>query len=123
MAFPNVSLKTKNLTLTPELLTHLEKRLATLERLLPKRGAAMVCDVELSKTTKHHQSGKIFRAEFNLKINNDLLRAEATEETIENAIDHAKNELKRELDKRSSKGKDVARKGARTAKAMTQRGK
>lgn len=121
MTFPNITIKTKNLTLTLGLQETLEKRLNTLARLMPKRDTAVLLEAELSKTTKHHQSGKVFRAEFNLSIEGEMLRAEAIEETIENAIDHAKNELKGELEKFNSKAKTLARAGARKAKALTQK--
>lgn len=117
MAFPNISIKTKNLELTDALRDVLEKRLSTLERLLPKEGDT-VCEVELAKTTEHHQAGNIFRAEINLSLGGQLLRAEATEETIENAIDRAKNELKAELRKMNSKNESLFRRGARRAKEM-----
>jgi len=117
MAFPHINVKTKNIALTPELSDLLEKRLGTLERFLPESDA-IVFEAELSKTTEHHQAGKIFRAELNLQLGGQLLRAEATEETIENAIDRAKNELKRELQKLTGKNESLFRRGARRAKDL-----
>lgn len=115
MKFPHINTKAKNLELTPALEAYLEKRLSTLERHLPKSDA-IVCDVELEKTTEHHQGGLIYRAEINLALGGQLLRAEATEETIEQAIDVAKNELKRELTKLTDKTESMFRRGARRAK-------
>lgn len=115
MAFPHINVKGKNIDLTPALQELLEKRLVTLERLLPQSDA-ITCDVELEKTTEHHQSGKIFRAEINMRLGGQLLRAEATEESIEIAIDTAKNELKRELTKLTAKTESMFRRGARKAK-------
>ncbi len=115
MAFPYINTKAKNIELTSHLEEYLEKRLATLERLLPKSDA-ITCDVELEKTTEHHHTGRIYRAEINLALGGQLLRAEATEESIENAIDVAKNELKRELTKLTDKTDSMFRRGARKAK-------
>jgi ribosome-associated translation inhibitor RaiA len=75
-------------------------------------------EVELGKATKHHKSGKIFRAETNISYKGTLHRAEGVAETIENAIDIMKNELKAELRKGRTKKKDVARAGSRTLKKM-----
>ncbi len=117
MAFPRINTKAKNYTVTPEIEVLLEKRLATLDRLVPENGD-VICDVELSRTTEHHQGGPVYRAEINLKLGGHLLRAEATEETMEFAIDHAKNELKAELRKLTSKNESMFRRGARRAKEM-----
>ncbi len=117
MAFPHINTKAKNYTLTPEIESLLEKRLATLDRLVSDNGDT-ICDVELSKTTEHHQTGMVYRAEINLQLGGNLLRAEATEQTMENAIDHAKNELKAELRKLTSKNESAFRRGARRAKEM-----
>lgn len=118
MAFPHINIKTKNYTLTPQLEALLDKRLAPLAKLVPKDGSDAICDVELSKTTEHHQAGKIYRAEINLATGGYMIRAEATEESIENAIDHVKNELKAELRKLNSKHESIFRRGARRAKDM-----
>lgn len=115
MAFPNTSTKVRHLALTPALEAYLEKRMATLERYLPKSDA-ITCDIELSKTTEHHQTGEIYRAEINLLLGGQLLRAEATRTSIEAAIDEAKDELKRELHKFTDKNESRFRRGARRAK-------
>lgn len=115
MAFPHINTKAKHIELTPQLENYLEKRLATLERHL-RKSDAVTCDVELEKTTEHHQAGEIYRAEMNLLLGGQLLRAEATAETIEAAIDEAKDELKRELTKLTEKTDSMFRRGARKAK-------
>ncbi len=121
MAFPTPSIKTKNYAVTPEVATFLEKRLATLGRLMPK-AKKVVCEVELNRLTKQ-KAGKIYRAEVNIDLGDRLVRAEAVEETMENAIDHVKNELKIELTKVHTKVKTQARAGARKAKEMVQKGR
>jgi len=115
MAFPHINTKTKHLELTEALATYLEKRMATLERHLPSSDA-ITCDIELSKTTEHHQTGDIYRAEINLFLGGQLLRAEAITGSIESAIDEAKNELKGELRKFTDKNESRFRRGARRAK-------
>lgn len=120
MSFPTINTKTKNFDLTPELQIVLEKRLMTLERVLPKDTEVM-CEVELEKITEHRQAGKIYRAEVNISYEGKLVRAEATEETMENAIDHMKNEVKRELEKIQSRAESLFLRGARKAKKLFQR--
>jgi ribosomal subunit interface protein len=110
-----IKVKASGIETTEKILDILEKKLAQVERLLPK-GANAVFEIELGKATKHHKTGKIFRAEANLSHGPMLYRAVGTEETIEIAIDVMKNELKSELRKNKTKRKDVARKGGRELK-------
>ena len=118
MSFPHINIKAKNFTVLPAIQELLEKKLATLERVLPKGEVDIICDVELEKITDHHQAGKIYRTEINISFAGKLVRAEATEESMENAIDHAKGEMKRELDKVQSRSESMFRRGARKAKDL-----
>ena len=95
---------------------YLESKIPQLERVLPKGESAVSCAVELEKTTKHHIAGKIYRAEFNVRVGKTLFRAEEIAESIEAAIDAAKDEVKVEITKAMTKRKTVARAGAREMK-------
>jgi putative sigma-54 modulation protein len=115
MAFPHINTKAKHIDLTPAIEDYLARRMESIERHLPQSDA-ITCDVELEKTTEHHRTGMIYRTEINLMLGGQLLRAEATAETIEAAIDEAKDELKRELTKLTDKTESMFRRGARKAK-------
>ncbi|MBX9906605.1 ribosome-associated translation inhibitor RaiA [Patescibacteria group bacterium] len=115
MTFPHINVKTKNFEAPVALTDFLEKRMATLEKLLPK--GDVVCDVELEKTTEHH-AGNIYRTEINIAFASKVLRAEAAEETMEAAIDSARNYMKRELEKSRSRSESLFRRGARKAKEL-----
>lgn len=121
--FPHINTKATNIEINRKLANYLEKRLRTLERLISKGETDLVCDVELERVTRHHQSGKIFRAEINLRIAGKLFRAEATEDKIEDAIDHAKNELKRELRRSRDKKQSLFKRGSRKAKDILRFGR
>lgn len=121
--FPHINTKATNIELNEELIDYLEKRLAPLERVLPKDETDLVCDVELQKITEHHQTGKIYRAEINLKVAGKLFRAEATEDTIEVAIDGAKSDMKRELRKFTGKRQSLFKRGSQRAKDILRFGK
>lgn len=117
----HIKVKTSGIETSDTLTAFLETKLAQVERLLPK-GASAVFEIELGKATKHHKTGKIFRAEANLSYGSMLYRAEGVEETIETAIDVMKNELKTELRKNRTKRKDVARDGGRELKRRVRGG-
>jgi ribosomal subunit interface protein len=119
---PQIKLKVSGMERTETLVKLIDTKLAQVERLLPKGVTDATFEVELGKATKHHKSGKIFRAETNISYKGTLHRAEGVAETIESAIDIMKNELKAELRKGRTKKKDAARAGSRTLKKMVRGG-
>lgn len=107
-------IKTTNITLTPETEEYLDKRLEAIEKLVDPNNPTLLVEIELAKTTKHHQSGDIFRAEINLTIDGNSFRAVSEKEDINSAIDIMKDEIVNEL--RSYKGKNqslIKRSGAK----------
>lgn len=115
--FAPINLKGTQFELTDELRDLCEKKVAMLEKLLPEGETDIVCDAELERMTGQ-QSGKIYRAEINLRVGGKLFRAEATEERMEDAIERAKEELERELQKAKGRNQSLFRRGARKVKDL-----
>ena len=71
-------------------------------------------------TTRHHQSGDIFRAEIQIRLPRieKGIRTESEQETLYAAIDDAREEMKRELSRLKDKKRSMARKGARLFKKI-----
>lgn len=118
MKLPILKVKSTGMDMTPKIGAYLDSKMSQIEKLLPKDETAISLSVELEKITKHHQSGKIFRAEFNLKVAKALFRSEAVAESIEAAIDEAKDEVRAELKKYTAKRTTHVRAGARKAKRL-----
>ena len=60
----NITIKTKNIELTPSLETVINRKMAGLKKLLMVFGDVECdCLVEISKETKHHRKGSLFMAE------------------------------------------------------------
>lgn len=112
-----INLKTKNFSLTPSIRNYLEQKLNSLDKFLPS-DESISADIELAKTTKHHQGGDIFRAEVNLTIPGRLIRAAVEEWDLRVAIDKAKDELQREIKSNKEKKISLYRKGARLFKRL-----
>lgn len=112
-----IKLKTTNFRLLPDIETYLEDKLNALDRFLP-RDESIFADVELAKTTNHHQKGNVFKAEVNISVPGRLIRAQAEEWDLRVAIDEVKNELQLELRKYKEKNSTLYKKGARLAKKM-----
>ncbi|HEY4495419.1 MAG TPA: ribosome-associated translation inhibitor RaiA [Candidatus Paceibacterota bacterium] len=112
-----INLKTKNFSLTPSIKNYLEQKLNSLDKFLPG-DESIFADVELSKTTKHHQKGDVFMAEVNLKIPGRLIRAVAEQWDLRIAIDAAKDELQREIKSNKEKNISLHKRGARMLKKL-----
>ncbi len=112
-----INLKTKNFGLTQAIKNYLEEKLNSLDKFLPP-DESISANVELAKTTKHHQKGDIFKAEVNLNMPGRLIRAVAEQWDLRVAIDAAKDELQREIRGRKEKNLSLYKKGARIFKRL-----
>jgi putative sigma-54 modulation protein len=89
-------IKVRNVEMTDAIREYVEGKLSGLEKFCEKYSP---CDirVEVGKESNHHNKGEIFRAEINMTIPGEVLRAESTKDDLYAAIDDAKDELKRQL--------------------------
>ena len=113
----NIKIKTTNFGLTPAIQTYVEEKIGSLEKLLPN-DSSISADVEIGKTTNHHNKGDIFKAEVNLVISGRLRRAVAEEWDLRVAIDKVKDELQREIKSSKEKNFSLYKKGARLFKKI-----
>ena len=113
----NIKIKTTNFSLTPAIKLYLENKLNSLDKFLP-RSENVFADVELAKTTRHHQKGDIFKTEVNLKIPGHLIRAMAEEWDLRVAIDKVKDELQRKITGTKERNLSLYKRGARMLKKL-----
>jgi len=90
----NIRIKATKIDLTPELKEYVNKKILSL---LKYYSGIINADVEVEYTTRHHQKGKVCRAEVNLDVPGKLLRVEKTAENIYKAIEKVKDHFKIEL--------------------------
>jgi ribosomal subunit interface protein len=104
-----LKVKATNISLSPEISEYLDKRLRTVEKFVSDYQETTLIEAELGKTTAHHQTGNIFRAEINLSIEGKLFRAAQEASDLYSAIDAVKDEIIETLrgfkDKKSSLAK------------------
>lgn len=117
----NISFKATKLEITPAIRAYAEEKARMIERLLDDRDADARAEIELEQTTRHHQSGPIFRAEINLRTAQLTLRVEAQKEDLYAAIDVAKDELVEELRRAKDKKTSTVRRGGRMFKDIIQK--
>ena len=97
------AIKATNLDLTPEIKKAIEEKIATLDKFIPHIDSTIEAFVEVALETRHHQKGKIYYAEVNIKVPGKILRSEAREENIYKAINTAKDELQAIIKKHKGK--------------------
>ena len=80
--------------------------------------AIIDADVEVGLITKHHQSGRIYRCEVNMRVPGEVLRVEKTEKDLYKAIDKVKDHLRNMIEERQGRRRDRARSGRRILKKI-----
>jgi len=92
-----LTIKGTNLEVTAELKSYTTEKLTSVQKFFSETPAdAIIADIELARTTKHHQKGPVFRCEVNLTVGKKLLRAEEVGESIIEAVDKVKDEIERQ---------------------------
>jgi ribosome hibernation promoting factor len=93
----NIQFYAKNLELTGQIKDYIDNKIGGLDKY---EADITECRVDLSKDT-HHQKGKVYRFEVNLKSSYDkkLIRTVVKAENIMSAIDLAKDKLQRQISK------------------------
>ena len=91
------SIKITNLELTPDISSHIEKTINSLDKFVQNINFAVIAKVEIGRTSQHHKLGKIYRTEVQIHLPGKLIRSEAIAETIFESINEVRDELQQEL--------------------------
>lgn len=113
-----INLKGTSLSITSEISDYLNKRIEGIEKFLPDDRDSYIIDVELGKTTNHHNAGDIFRAEININVGGKTLRAVSERSDLFSAIDDMKDEINHELASFKGKRVSIIRKSGQKLKEM-----
>ena len=116
-----VNIKGTNMDITDAIRSHVMERVDQIEKYINPEDTSAIADIEVGKTTNHHQSGDIFRAEINLHIAGSELRAESETEDLYASVNDIKEEIIRQIRKTKEKHTDGARKGGYRLKKMLRR--
>lgn len=103
---------------TPAISDYLSSKLAALEKFIDAGDDSAVCDVEIGKTTNHHRTGDIFRAEINLQWEGTQFYAATEKDDLYAAIDEVKDEILKEIEKSKKKEDTLIKRGGQEAKDM-----
>ncbi len=111
-----INIKTTNLELTDAIRKYAEDKVG--EALSKYTLDIIQADIEVGKTSAHHQKGEIFRAEVNVQIPGKLVRAETVHEDLYAAIDKMRDILLEELRKQKEKIVSERKRFGRVARLM-----
>jgi ribosome-associated translation inhibitor RaiA len=99
---------------------YVDEKVDAFNKLLNKEASkAAVCDIELTRDTKH-QKGDVCSVECTLEADGKVYRVSKTEPTFEKAIDKVKDDILQSLRVDKQKHIHAFKKGAGTIKKMIQ---
>jgi ribosomal subunit interface protein len=106
--------------LTEELRSFIADKVGKLSKLLDPSDTTALVEVEV-QSIANSREGDMYRAEINLSVEGDLLRAVAKRVTLHAAIDEAVAEARRQLRKAKVKHRNLIRRGAAQVKEFFRR--
>lgn len=113
------TIKVTGIEITPVISEYLEKKIASLDKLLDSEDTSILAQVEIGKTTKHHHQGDVFRAEINLHIAGADFRVESEMDSLYSAIDVVRDQMHQELQAyKRKKVSLIRRSGAKIKSAL-----
>jgi len=110
------SIKGTNMALTDAIKARVESKAVALGKLTKDFDPATELRVEVGKSSKHHGKGPYYRAEFQMSVPGNDLRAVTEEEDLYHAIGTARDQLRRQLKDYKNKLKDRDLRGGRPGK-------
>lgn len=114
----NIKLHSKNFQITPAIDDYVTKKISSLEKFLDVKDGVL-CEVEVGKTTGHHKSGEIFKAEINIvEPGSKQVYVVAEEIDLYTAIDIVRDEAERAIVSRKNKRNTLFRRGGAAIKGF-----
>lgn len=123
-----INIKATNMELTNAVRKYVTDKVGELEKYIQAvdntaetgQRSAVVVDVEIGRTSKHHRKGDVYRAEINVSLPGEkhVLRAESEQWDLHVAIDEAKDEMQSRMKKYRSKRTDSFDRGKRAWKKL-----
>ena len=114
-----IKIRSINFELTPAIEEYITKKLSHLEKFLSDGNA--LCEVEIGRTTKHHKSGEIFKAEVNIVGSGKQYYAVREEFDLYASIDMVRDDIERSIISGKQKKNTLFRRGATQMKELLKR--
>lgn len=112
-----INVKATNITLTPAISDYIDKKINMLEKFFRHLPEALV-NIEVGRTTNHHKSGDIYKAEIRLNLDGQEYYVTKETEDLYSAIDEVKDEVAHKLTTSKKKSLHLLRRGSARVKEM-----
>ena len=106
----NTQIKATNMDLSDAISTFIDDKLLSVGKVIDISDESVLCEVEIGKSSNHHNSGDIYRAEINITILGVLYRAVANKDELQNAILEARDEIIKSIKHATEKKETLNRK-------------
>jgi len=117
----NIKTRAVNFDLTDAISGYVDKKISSLGKFIPD-SSDLLCEVEIGRTTRHHNSGDIFKAEINIMVpSGKQVYAVAEEPELYTAIDIVRDEAERVIVSQKNKKDTLFRRGASQIKNLLKR--
>jgi ribosomal subunit interface protein len=116
-----LQIKATGITLTPSIEEYVSKKIDMIDKHISSLDADALVSVEVGRTTLHHKSGDIFKAEIKVRANGREYFAVSEKPDLYEAIDDVKDEMTRELVSKKQKGITLLRRGGARVKMLIKR--
>jgi ribosomal subunit interface protein len=112
------TVKGTGIDLSDAISSAIDKVVASIDKYVDPSDTSALVDIEVGKTTNHHRSGEIFRAEINFHSRIGSLRSESEKEDLYVALVEAKDEIIESLRSKKSKRTDFIKRSGVKIKNM-----
>lgn len=117
----NIKTRAVNFELTDAIDEYVNKKVSSLGKFI-SNSDSLLCEVEIGRTTKHHNSGDIFKAEINILVpGGNQVYAVAEESELYTAIDIVRDEAERVIVSQKNKKDTLYRRGSAQIKNLLKR--
>ena len=106
------------MVLDERLQEYIDKKLAGVEKFIDPSDTSVMCDVEVARTTSHHRTGDVFKAEFHIHVAGKYLTAVSEKDNIYAALDEVKDEISHSLKAYKTKKDTLLRRGSAKIKNL-----
>lgn len=113
-----INIKATGIQLTPAISSYVQKKISAIDKYLDKNNKDIVALIEVGRSTRHHKTGNIFRAEVHIAGGGLDLYAVSDKEDLYAAVDVVKDDIVRELNKTKGKRFALMRRGGQMMKNM-----
>jgi putative sigma-54 modulation protein len=111
-----INIKGTGISLTASISEYINKKVGMLDKFFGEEN--VLVNVEVGRTTRHHKSGDIFRAEIRINYNSQEYYAVSETEDLYASIDEVKDEIVQELTKKRKKYLHLFKRGGAQIKNL-----